>query len=183
MKEKEVGSLSNAEFTRLKNVIINQRDSLILQVLYETGCTVNELVNIEFKHLNYSKKTIKFPSQNTKSHDPKLSYVSKNLVDQIKKELKGKVNPKEKFLFSTRQSSKMTTKRIRQLIQKYSTKAKIGKINPQIIRYTHIAHALDRGIPLKVVQKQVGIKRLRMAQIYEKLAPKVDMNVYHKFLK
>ncbi len=178
MKKKVVESLSKRDFSRLKDQIDNDRDKLILNVLYETGCTVNELVKIKIKEIDFEKKIIKFPSASTKSNKPRVSYISKNLVNEITEYIKNHDSPN---LLASRQSSQITTKRVRQLIQSYSQKAGLGKINPQVIRYTHIAHALEKGITLAAVQKQVGMERLRMVQIYEVLVPEEKEGEYEKF--
>ena len=176
MGKKEVKYLSKAEFTRLRNQIKDDRDQLILDVLYETGCTVNELVHIQIFDVDFTNGVINVRSENTKSHRSRKCFVSKKLVSTIKK--LGKVT----YILATRQSSQITTKRVRQLIQYYSKKAKLGKINPQVIRYTHIAHALEKGIPLTAIQKQVGMERLRMVQIYEALVPE-EKEGYERFFK
>ena len=178
MKRKVIQYLSKKEFNRLKNQIDNSRDQLLLNLLYETGCTVNELINIKVKDIHFGKKIIKFPSESTKSNKSKISFISKTLTEKIKKFTEKQISS---YLFVTRQSSQITTKRVRQLIQFYSQKAGLGKINPQVIRYTHIAHALEKGIPLTVIQKQVGMERLRILQIYETLVPEEKEGEYDKF--
>ena len=178
MKKKEVRYLSNKEFVRLQKSIQNKRDLLLLFVLYETGCTVSELTKIKIKEIDLVNRKIRFPSESTKSSRVKISFISKYLRDYINDFI---LRNSSVYLFSTRQSSQITTKRVRQLIQFYSQKIGLGKINPQIIRYTHIAHALDRGLSLNAIQKQVGMERLRMVQIYEALAPEEKEESYEKF--
>ena len=177
MVKKDVTYLSNAQYARLLGVISEERGRLILQVLYETGCTVNELVNIKVSDVDFEQNIIKFPSDNTKTHRSRVSHVSKRLIETIDNFVK----PGLLYLFSTRQSGQITTKRVRQLILAFSKRAKLTKVTPQIIRYTHIAHALRKRIPLAAIQKQVGMERLRMVQIYEVLVPEEKENAYDKF--
>ncbi|MFH1396750.1 MAG: tyrosine-type recombinase/integrase [archaeon] len=180
MKKKVIQSLSRGELVRLRSQIQNQRDKIILQILYETGCTVNELVNIKYNNINVKSKTIKYPSDITKTKKSRICFISSKLVNELKKYTRGE---NFVYLFVTRQSYNITTKRVRQLLQSYGLKARLGKINPQVIRYTHIAHALERGITLTTIQKQVGIERLRMVQIYESLVPEEKEGEYGKFWK
>ncbi|MBU0456666.1 MAG: site-specific integrase [Nanoarchaeota archaeon] len=180
MKKKVIRYLSNDEFNSLKNKINDNRDKLILNILYETGCTVNELVKIKTKDIDFGKKIIKFPPESTKSNKLRTSFISKELAKEIEKFTE---KNSSQHIFTTRQGSGITTKRIRQLIQNYSQKAGFGKINPQVIRYTHIAHALEKGIPLTAIQKQVGMERLRIVQIYEALVPEEKEGNYDKFFE
>ena len=177
MGKKEVTCLSSVQYKRLFKVISEERSRLILQVLYETGCTVNELVHIKVSDVDFEQNSIKFPSENTKTHKSRVSCVSKELIETIDHYIKHGLL----YLFSTRQSGKITTKRVRQLILSFSKKANLPKVTPQIIRYTHIAHALRKGIPLVAIQKQIGMERLRMVQIYEALVPEEKDNAYSRF--
>lgn len=179
MNKKEIIYLNRKELARLYHQIENSRDLLMLDLLYFSGCTVNELINIKIKDIDFSKNLIKFPAESTKGNKSRDSQVPKKLIKQIK-EYVASEKP-AMYLFSSRQSSQITTKRARQLIQGYSQKADLGKINPQIIRYTHIAHALQKGLSLTAIQKQVGMERLRIVQIYEALVPEEEENEYEKF--
>ena len=177
---KGVNYLTIEQFNQLDSSISNKRDKLILHIIYETGCTVNELVQIKIKDIDF-KNSIKFPSKNTKMNKERVSYVSAELLKEIKIFSKGK--KANDFLFSTRQGEGITTKRVRQIMQSYSKKAGLSKINPQIIRYTHVVHAIEKGIPVRAIQSHIGIDSLRMSQIYDAVAPKETEDVYKKFFK
>ena len=43
------------------------RHKLMMQMVYELGCRVGEFVRIQLKHLNFSRDTILFPEENTKT--------------------------------------------------------------------------------------------------------------------
>jgi len=48
----------------------------MFQVIYEVGCRVGEFVKIQVKHLNFSRSTVYFPAENTKTkHPPLLPYL------------------------------------------------------------------------------------------------------------
>ena len=70
---------------------------------------------------------------------------------------------------------------MRQIIQALGKDALGRDINPQEIRYTHIAHALSKNIPLTAIQHQVGLDTLRMTQLAEQLSPKRYTNAYETF--
>jgi integrase len=171
--------LDYAKLSRLQTQITNKRDQILVKFLYQTGCTVNELVNVKIEHINFRNKTVKFPAKSTKANKGRICFISEELT----KEIKSSIRKNSFYLLSSRQSKQITTKRVRQLIQKYSQKAGLGKINPQIIRYTHIAHAIQKEMPLKVIQKQVGMKNLRISQISQTLSANKIENEYSRFWK
>ena len=73
----------------------------------------------------------------------------------------------------------MTTRRIQQLLKKYSEKTRI-KATPHTLRHTHVVHSLMNKIPITAVQKQVGHKRLTTTQIYSDLAPEQVREAYER---
>ena len=176
--KKRVDYLSIEQYDELVKHVSDKRDDLILGILYETGCTVNELVNVKIKNVDFKGSRICFPSESTKTHKPRISYVSGSLIKKIKEFIK---EGSSDYVLSTRQSKQITTKRIRQIIQSYSAFVNIEKLNPQILRYTHIAHAIKKGIPAKAVQEHVGIDSLRMSQICDSIIPEEKEDVYKKF--
>jgi site-specific recombinase XerD len=145
------------------------RDSLLLMTLYETGCTLGELVEITLKDV--SDSTIAFKDRE--------SIISQQLSKDLMSFALGNRLGTDDKLFSTRQSQSISQKRVRQLINKYSVEAGLGKINPHIIRNTHIAHAYSKGMQEFQISKQVGLTRLRVFQILQTLdiRPK-DRNYY-----
>lgn len=177
-KKRGITYLSIKEIHKLLNSVSSKRDRLLIKILFETGCTVNELIQIKVKDVDSKKRTISFPASSTKSKRPKLSKISKSLLSEINKFADGV------YLFSTRQSAMMTTKRVRQLIQFYGKKAGFPtKLNPQILRYSHIAHAVENSISLKAIQKQTGLEKLRLVQIYDAIQPESADDVYNKFFE
>jgi integrase/recombinase XerD len=168
--------LTGTELELLKNNTSNDRDLMIISLLYETGCTVNELINIKIKNILFEKNELIFPKEDTKTKKERKSYISKKLIKELRKFVVGKND----FLFASRESHKITTKRIRQIIQAISKKANLSLINPQVLRYTHVAHALEKDIPLKAIQSQIGIEELRMVQIYQQIKQKGDIKSYYE---
>ena len=52
------------------------------------------------------------------------------------------------------------------------------KVTPLIPRHSHVVSALMSGVPLPMVQKQVGHKRLSTTEIYATVAPALVKESY-----
>jgi len=170
--------LNRVQWSKLKNLEKNSRDDLILTVLYEAGCTVNELVHIKMIDFNFSVNTLRIGKKSARNSSERMVYISGSLISKI--ELFRKENPESPFLLYTRQSKSMTTKRIRQIIQKMFSSIGIEG-GPQTIRYTHIVHAYKKKIPLDAIQRQVGLKRSRAIEIFSQLPELSDIAAYESF--
>ena len=57
------------ELKQLFDCIDNYHHKLMFQIIYELGCRVGEFVRIQIKHLNFSRSTVFFPAENTKTKE------------------------------------------------------------------------------------------------------------------
>lgn len=89
------------------------------------------------------------------------------------------IEPGQEWLFPGRSSGHLCTKTVQRTLDRLANKAwiqegsprmklKRKKVTPHILRHSHIVNALLDGVPLPMVQKQVGHKRLSTTKIYAK---------------
>ena len=196
--------LTADELNQFLDSIDNYYHKLMFQTIYELGCRVGEFVRIQIKHFNFSRSTVHFPAENTKTKHPRASYLPKGLMNEIKSMLKqkgiatkraGRIRKPEAYLFhpGRRWNQRYTENRIRQIFQTYieqadlqrtyaedSTGRKLKMFTVHSLRHSHIMHyTVDRGLPLPIVQKQVGHRSLKTTSVYlspstEKMAEAYD---------
>jgi integrase len=177
--------------------IDNYNHKLMFEVIYELGCRVGEFVRIQVKHINFSRSTIFFPAENTKTKHVRVSYLPKGLINEIQSMLKqrgiitkrdGRIRQTEAYLFhpGKRWNKPYTENRIRQIFQHYVTKAGLqqayGKdsrgrslkmFTVHSLRHSHLmTYVVDRKVPLPIVQKQVGHRSLKTTSAY--LSPSTE---------
>ncbi len=180
--------LSLDEWDKLNSLKKSIRDEVIIRLLYETGCTVNELVSVKKSDFDFKRRALHIYAENSRNHSPRVAFISKGLMRLVRKfinetEKNSGKEAESEYLFSTRQSQAMTTKRVRQIVHKYCSLAGIKTKNPQVIRYTHIVHAYMKGIPFNAIITQVGLKRSRAIEIFAQLPELVQDNAYNKFFR
>jgi integrase len=152
---------------------------------------VGEFVRIQLKHLNFSRSTVLFPEQNTKTGHRRFSCLPPGLMNEVKSMLKGEgrmskrqelVRNEEQYLFQPpgRANSHFSENRIRQIFLKYVRKAgpdreygrdtkgrKLHQFTVHSLRHGHIMDYVHiHKVPLAVVQKQVGHRSLRSTSVY-----------------
>ena len=170
---------------------------LIFQVIYELGCRVGEFVRIQIKHVHFRRSTIFLPAENTKTKHPRISYLPRGLTNELKSLLKhkGLMNKRDDrvlradaYLFhpGKRWNTPYTENRIRQIFQHYIAKAGLQQVygkdtrgralrmfTVHSLRHSHImSYVVDRGVPLPIVQKQVGHRNLKTTSVY--LSPSTE---------
>jgi integrase len=177
--------------------IDNYNHKLMFEVIYELGCRVGEFVRIQIKHINFSRSTVFFPAENTKTKHARISYLPKGLTNEIKSMLKqrgiitkrdDRIRQTEAYLFhpGKRWNKPYTENRIRQVFQHYVIKAGLQQVygkdskgrnlkmfTVHSLRHSHVTHyVIDRKLPLPIVQKQVGHKDLKTTSVY--LSPSTE---------
>jgi site-specific recombinase XerD len=154
--------LSEEQIKNIKDQIKDEQHRLLLEILYETGCTLNELINIKVKDLSLHSTipSIIIRVENSKQNKTRTSKISQNLSLRLKLFVMNIGIPQDNFLFSTRQSPQMSDKRVFQLIREYAIQAGISGVSPQIIRNSHIAHSLKSGKPQSEIEAQTGVNHL-----------------------
>jgi len=185
------------ELNQFFDSIDSYSHKLMFQVIYELGCRVGEFVKIQVKHLNFSRSTVFFPAENTKTKHPRISYLPKGLMNEIKSMLRQKgilskraekIKKPEAYLFYPGRmwNRPYTENRIRQIFQTYIERADLQRTYAEdsngrrlktftvhSLRHSHIMHYIvDRGLPLPIVQKQVGHRSLKTTSVY--LSPSTE---------
>lgn len=131
--------------------------------MYETGCTVSELVNIQVSHFSSGKLYI--PAEHTKSKRARTLSISRELLRDVQKyaKLEGAVH----FLFETRQSARPSTRRVEQILKDLSKAAHVA-ITPRQLRKLRLESLLKDQTSTDEIREQLGIYSLRDKQISSK---------------
>lgn len=164
---------------------------LMFEVIYELGCRVGEFVKMRVRHISFSRSTVFFPAENTKTKTARTSSLPQGLTNELKSMLRqqgimGKrddriVKP-DAYVFhpGRRWNTRYNENRIRQIFQHYANKAGLQQVygkdtcgkslrmfTVHSLRHSHVMHyVVDRGLPLPIVQKQVGHRSLKTTSVY-----------------
>lgn len=172
------------EYVELVNSIdINSnlgiRNRCIFEVLLCTGCRCSELVNIKLCDIDLDNREIKVLGKGNKERIVYLgSYAidSLNMYLSIRNELSKKDN---KYLFVNHLGNKLTTRGIRDIIDKILLKSNLHlKITPHTFRHSFATMLLNEGCDLKSVQELLGHVSLSTTSIYTHVSNEELKRVY-----
>ncbi len=171
------------EFPKSENykpTIYTSRDLLIIELLYDTGCRVEELVSIKIKDINKQEKSIKVIGKGSKERIVFYGEYAKEYLEayEIDRELllNGK---KSDYLFVSKESGQLTTRRIAQIIDKTLKLVGIkNKVTPHTLRHTFATHLLNNNADLRSVQELLGHSSLSTTQIYTHVSNERLRHVY-----
>ncbi len=193
------------ELQKFTDSIDNRKHRLMFEMIYELGCRVGEFVRIRLKHIDFGRGMIYFPAENTKTKQPRWSYLPKRILSEIKAYMKdgGSMNKRddlilnpEEFLFHPgyHEQFPYSENRIRQLFRKYARHSgmdrdygldqqgrKLHQFTVHSLRHSHIMHYIHfYRLPLPVVQKQVGHRTLKATSVYLRPSEQLVIDAYRQ---
>ncbi|AJF61004.1 hypothetical protein QT06_C0001G0156 [archaeon GW2011_AR15] len=160
--------ITQKDMRKLIGSVSSQRDSLVIRIIYETGCSLKELAGIKVSdiagNMIRTGKAARF------------SQISGKLSKDLKLYTEGNSIKKESLLFD------ISGRRISQLTESHAEKILGTRLTPHDLRNLHIMHAYLNGVYLENIAGQTGLSELRIFQIISSFNVKPERN-YGNFLK
>lgn len=159
------------------------RNRCILELLYDTGIRVSELVNLKINDIEFDKKIINILGKGKKERivyygDYLQEVLGKYINDSRKYLLNNKLS---EYLILNNNGSKITTKGVEYIIDKMVNEAAIKhKISPHVLRHTFATHMLNGGADIKSIQQLLGHESLSTTGIYTHITNDVLRQEYLK---
>lgn len=158
--------LSKMEYRALRDACrTDRRMYAIVELFLQTGVRIAELANIEVGNLKENLLYIK-PYESQPGREVPLNQPVKLAVQDY---LKERVQSKSKILFLTKSCKPFLVRNIRGALNRYFRLAGIKEATVNDLRNTFIGHQLKAGVPLVMISKIVGHKRLSTTEKYLKL--------------
>jgi integrase/recombinase XerC len=159
---------------------LEQRNSLILEMLYATGVRVSELVNIKIKDINFYDNTIKILGKGSKERIVIYgSFCADSLERYLNDGRKKLVKNDNDYLFLNKDGNKITERSIRKILDKIIDKASLDiHVSPHMLRHTFATDMLNSGADLVSVKELLGHESLNTTSIYTHVSQEQVRKVY-----
>ena len=178
IKEPKLGThlpsyLTIEEVNKLLDIEINNnfdyRNKAILELMYATGLRISEVINLEFKNIDFDECIVRIIGKGSKERIvPINDYAIEALNNYINIArpsmlIKGENN----YIFINNHGNKMTRQGIFKMIKHECLKKGIDKnISPHTLRHTFATHLLENGADLRIIQELLGHSDISTTQIY-----------------
>ncbi len=153
-------------FSKIKfsNDFIGRRDKFILEMFYQTGVRVSELVDLKINQFNKSNKTLIVFGKGRKE---RIIPLLKNLIDCYDDYISVRKEVQSDFLFLTKKYKKTYPKMIYRIVNNYlGMVSTLSKKSPHVLRHTFATHLLNRGADINTIKELLGHKSLLSTQVY-----------------
>ena len=165
--------LKNSELDKIFEVCkedtpINQRNTLIIELLYASGIRVSELVNIKLSDIDRSEKSIKILGKGSKERIVLYNNHTKLAMDTYLNDGYRIFNKTSSgYLILNKDGNKLSERYVRVIINSLVRKAGLDiKISPHTLRHTFATDMLEEGADLVTVKELLGHESLNTTSIY-----------------
>lgn len=140
------------------------RNSLIVEVLYQTGIRLSELINLKIE--NISESSIKVLGKRNKERIIPISTELSNKINYYIA-LRNATPQQTTYLFVLENGKKIYDKLVYRIINTYlSYETNLEKKSPHVLRHTFATHLMNNGAGLEVLKDLLGHANLSATQVY-----------------
>lgn len=148
------------------------RNKAILELMYATGLRISEVVNLEFKNIDFEDCIVRVMGKGSKERIVPINSIALQHLDNYLKHfrhllIKEDVN---NYLFLNNHGKKMTRQGVFKMLKSEVEKKNIKKeVSPHTLRHTFATHLLENGADLRIIQELLGHSDISTTQIYTHL--------------
>ena len=160
------------------------RDATILELLYDTGLRVGELVSLNVGSLDLDESFIRCWGKGSKE---RIAYLYPKAVTELKHYLKKSrtallgSRKDQPALFINHRGERLTRQWVWNILKTYGETANIGqRITPHTLRHSFATHLLQNGASLRHVQELLGHSSISTTQVYTHLTDNYVHREYEK---
>ncbi len=163
----------------------NERDQVILELLYGCGIRNSELIGINLDDIRWSNEMILVRGKGRKERYVPFGDSAKAAVHAYlpaRQRVIGETkHTTERALLINLRGSRLTTRSVGRIVKQIAVARGLSPdVHPHTLRHAFGTHMLEEGADLRAIQEMLGHERLSTTQRYTQLTVKHVMDVYDK---
>jgi integrase/recombinase XerC len=162
-----------------------ERDRLMLELLYGCGIRNSELVGINVDDVRWSNELILVRGKGRKERYVPFGESAKVALEAYlparQRVLGESRRTTEKALLVNLRGARLTTRSVGRIVKQIAVARGLSSdVHPHTLRHAFGTHMLEEGADLRAIQEMLGHERLSTTQRYTQLTVKHVMEVYDK---
>ena len=177
IKDNDLEKLFNS-FDKEKS--LDQRNLLILEMLYATGIRVGELVNIKLNDIDFYNKSIKILGKGRKERIVFYGSFCEDILDlYLNSGRRDLLKGNNDYLFLNKNGTRISSRYIGKMIDTVIRKCEVDyHISPHTLRHTFATDMLNAGADLMSVKELLGHSSINTTSIYTHITNEQIKKVY-----
>ena len=152
-----------------------ERDRFLLRFLYLTGARINEVLSLTWRDVDLHQSAAVIHLWNEKVDAPRqvtLNESHSGEVLALLRKFKAQASSEGEPVFKSQKGGALDASQAFRIVRAAARRAGIEQnVSPHWLRHCHVAHSLNAGAPVHVVQKTVGHSSLDTTTGYADLLP------------
>jgi integrase/recombinase XerC len=144
-----------------------RRDKALLELLYSCGLRRSEIMDLQFRNIDFSGRTLKVMGKGRKErivpfgeHAAEAMRAWMRACDAAAIDYRG-------HFFLRKDGKPLYAQLVYRVVNKYLQMAStLSKTSPHVLRHTFATHLLDRGADLNAIKELLGHSSLAATQVY-----------------
>jgi len=179
----EVNTVLNSEMPECS--AFDERDRVMLELLYGCGIRNSELVGINVDDIRWSNELILVRGKGRKERYVPFGDSAKTALQvylPARQRILGESRrTTEKALLINLRGARLTTRSVGRIVKQIAVARGLSSdVHPHTLRHAFGTHMLEEGADLRAIQEMLGHERLSTTQRYTQLTVKHVMEVYDK---
>jgi len=158
----------------------NLQHQIMLRLMFYTAVRVSELVSIAVEDIDL--EACKIFIEHGKGDKDRYILFPESFRLILKSHLAA--NPKNHYLFESRQRTKFSTRRVQQIVTEYASMAELPEhIHPHLLRHQMLTWLTAQGLPDAQIQLISGHASKKSLEVYQHLSLSAVQPGYQKAVK
>ncbi|MBU2592474.1 MAG: tyrosine-type recombinase/integrase [Patescibacteria group bacterium] len=167
--------LKPMEYRALRDICRQDKRTLaIVELMLQVGLRISEVANLRLDNIKEKELVIEAYESHARRMVPLNQPASKAIEDYLRE----RQTSKSRYLFVTKTGRQLLVRNIRSILNRYFEKAGLQGVKVNDLRNTFIVEQLSAGVPLDVISRIVGHKRLSTTERYLGLVSKSQEEVF-----
>lgn len=156
-------------------------ERLLIELLYNTGMRLSELINLKEGSVNLANHTLKILGKGNKERIVPVRPVLVREIEAYVKEKRGLFPEPQESLLCSAKGKPLAPRWVYGVVKKYlSLVTTIEKRSPHVLRHTFATHLTNNGADLNAVKELLGHSSLAATQVYTHNSIEKLKNIYQK---
>jgi site-specific recombinase XerD len=143
------------------------REKALFELVYATGIRCSELVNINYKDIDFEKKTIRIQGKGNKERIVLFGQKADAKIREYLKHERPKIHNPSEPLFVNQRNKRMCSRTVQRIFGMFQTFLAVQRnLTPHKIRHSFATHLLNQGTDLRIIQELLGHNSLSTTERY-----------------